>query len=83
VLESVLLDPASAGFALQLCTLRFLGFVPDDLTRAPKSIVAYLASQLGTDSSGLDGYAERGHTRTDHGAEVMEALAHRVRNRPR
>ena len=37
------------GFALQLCTLRFLGFVPDDLTRAPKSIVAYLASQLGTD----------------------------------
>src|SRR5262249_51142665 len=66
------------GFALQLCTLRFLGFLPDDLTRAPKSIVAYLASQLGTDSSELDGYAERDQTRTDHGAEVMEVLGFRT-----
>jgi len=31
------------GYALQLCTLRFMGFVPDDLTSAPPAAVATAA----------------------------------------
>src|SRR6185436_16525313 len=31
------------GYALQLCALRFLGFVPDDLSSAPAEAVAFVA----------------------------------------
>jgi hypothetical protein len=34
------------GYALQLCTLRFMGFVPDDLRSAPPDAVAFVAYQL-------------------------------------
>lgn len=66
------------GFALQFCTLRFLGFIPDDLTRAPGALVEYLAAQLDADQSELDGYAAREQTRTDHAAEVTEVLGFRT-----
>ena len=33
------------GYALQLCTLRFMGFVPDDLRSAPPDAVAFVARQ--------------------------------------
>src|SRR4051812_32538701 len=35
------------GFALQLCTLRYLGFCPDTVAPAPLPAVIYVASQLG------------------------------------
>lgn len=66
------------GFALQLCTLRFLGFLPEDLMRAPRAVVSYLADQLGADASELLEYGERGQTRTDHAAEVQEVLGFRT-----
>lgn len=66
------------GFALQLCTLRFLGFIPDDLTRAPSAVVAYLADQLDADRSELQSYGERGQTKSDHATEVMEVLGFRA-----
>jgi Domain of unknown function (DUF4158) len=34
------------GFALQLCTLRFMGFVPEELRRIPPAIVEYMAEQI-------------------------------------
>jgi uncharacterized protein DUF4158 len=34
------------GYALQLCALRFMGFVPDDLRSAPPEAVAFVAQQL-------------------------------------
>jgi hypothetical protein len=34
------------GYALQLCALRFMGFVPDDLRSAPPDAVAFVAHQL-------------------------------------
>ena len=34
------------GFALQLGTLRFLGFCPDDIGSAPEAVVAFVARQL-------------------------------------
>ena len=37
------------GFALQLCTLRYLGFCPDILTPLPAEVLGYLAKQLGVD----------------------------------
>ena len=37
------------GFALQLCTLRFMGFVPEELTRIPPAVVEYVAEQIGVE----------------------------------
>jgi hypothetical protein len=54
------------GFALQLCTLRYLGFCPDILTPIPAEVLGYLAKKLGVDPNGLSDYGERAHTRTDH-----------------
>jgi hypothetical protein len=34
------------GIALQLCSLRWLGFVPDDLTAAPAEAIAALSAVL-------------------------------------
>lgn len=39
------------GLALQLCTLPWLGFVPDDLGGAPEPAVERLAAQLGVEGS--------------------------------
>jgi uncharacterized protein DUF4158 len=35
------------GYALQLCALRVMGFMPDDLTSVPPATVAFLARQRG------------------------------------
>jgi Domain of unknown function (DUF4158) len=53
------------GLAIQLCTLPWLGFVPDDVTMAPPAAVARLARQLQVAPEDLDGYGVRGQTRTD------------------
>jgi hypothetical protein len=34
------------GFALQLCALRYLGFVPTKLLSAPRPVLGHLADQL-------------------------------------
>jgi TnpA family transposase len=52
------------GFALQLCTLRYLGFAPDDLTTAPAVAVEYVAQQLGVAPQALTAYGTRRPTRT-------------------
>lgn len=63
------------GLALQLCSLRWLGFVPDDLTSAPAAAAARLAGQLDVDPAALadyGGWQER--TRTEHLREVLGRL---------
>jgi hypothetical protein len=70
-------DDNRLGFALQLCTLRFLGFVPDDVRGMPLRIVAYVAEQLGASPSELATYAAREQTRTDHQVEAQAALGFR------
>lgn len=36
------------GFALQMCTVRYIGrFLPDDPLNAPRPVVEHLAAQLG------------------------------------
>jgi hypothetical protein len=54
------------GYALQLCTLRFMGFVPDNLTSAPPAAVVFLARQLAVTPEVLTAYGTRAHTRQDH-----------------
>lgn len=70
-------DDNRLGFALQLCTLRFLGFVPDDVRGMPLRVVGYVAEQLRTSPSDLATYATREQTRTDHQVEAQAALGFR------
>ncbi len=70
-------DHNRLGTALQLCALRYLGFCPDDLSRAPAKSIAYLADQLKMPMEALDAYGVRVHTRTDHFLEVSAYLGFR------
>jgi TnpA family transposase len=54
------------GLAVQLSTLPWLGFVPDDVVSAPPVAVARLAEQLRLGPADLEGYGQRSHTRSDH-----------------
>ena len=65
------------GFALQLLTLRYLGFCPDDLATAPVTVVAYVAEQLDVTPDVLDTYGDRAQTRTDHFLELQAYLGFR------
>lgn len=62
------------GLAVQLCTLPWLGFVPDDVRAAPPVAVARLAGRLDVDPGVLAGYGARPQTRTDHLRLVCEYL---------
>ncbi|WP_349877130.1 Tn3 family transposase [Micromonospora sp. HUAS YX12] len=58
------------GAAVQLCTLPWLGFVPDDVASAPAAVVGRLSQRLGVPMGELRGYGERKQTRTDHLRQV-------------
>lgn len=65
------------GFALSLCTVRYLGFCPEDLAGAPGDVVWYVSEQLGVPAEALKSYGERPQTRTDHLLEVHRHLGYR------
>ena len=67
-------DHNRLGFGLQLKTLPYLGFVPDDLTDAPARVVSYLALQLSVSTDKLQQYGDREHRRTDHLREIQDRL---------
>nr|CTQ89089.1 Mobile element protein [Kibdelosporangium sp. MJ126-NF4] len=58
--------PDRLGLAVTLCTLPWLGFVPDKIKAAPPVAVVRLAEQLGLDPGALRLYGKRAKTRTDH-----------------
>ena len=60
--------------AVQLCTLPWLGFVPDEVAAAPAAVAARLSEKLGIPVGELRGYGARGQTRTDHLREVAAHL---------
>jgi hypothetical protein len=62
------------GLAVQLCTLPWLGFVPDEVSLAPPVAVARLAERLGVDAAVLEEYGRREQTRTDHLRSVARYL---------
>ena len=71
------------GAAVQLCTLPWLGFVPDDVPAAPAAAVARLSERLGIPVGELRGYGAREQTRTDHLREVAAYLGWRQVDGPR
>ena len=70
------------GAAVQLCTLPWLGFVPDDVTVAPAVAVARLSERLGIPVGELRGYGSREQTRTGHLREAVAYLGWRTVDGP-
>jgi TnpA family transposase len=62
------------GLAVQLATLPWLGFVPDEVASVPPAAVARLAEQLRLHPGALGEYGKREHTRTDHLKLVVKYL---------
>ncbi|MER6691671.1 Tn3 family transposase [Streptomyces minutiscleroticus] len=63
------------GFALQMCTVRYIGrFLPDDPLDAPWPVVEHLAAQLGIeDPSVVKRYTERPKRAYEHAWEIRDA----------
>ncbi len=66
------------GLAITLCTLPWLGFVPDRLVTAPPVAVARLAEQLNVDATAIGSYGRRAQTRTEHLRLVAQHLGWRA-----
>ena len=62
------------GMLVQLCTLPWLGFVPDDVASAPPAAVARVAERLGVAPAALRLYGKRDQTRSDHLGLVAKYL---------
>ncbi|MGW0103339.1 DUF4158 domain-containing protein [Nocardia sp. NPDC003354] len=63
------------GFALQMCTVRYIGrFLPEDPPAVPWPVVEHLAAQLGIeDPSCVKRYTERAKTAYEHAWEIRDA----------
>ena len=66
------------GLAVALCSLPWLGFVPDTVSAVPPVAVARLADQLGVDPDELRSYGRRAKTRTEHLRLVAKYLGWRL-----
>ncbi len=66
------------GLAVQLCTLPWLGFVPDDVAAVPVAAATRLASQLGVSRDVLEVYGARAQSRTEHLRLVATRLGWRT-----
>ena len=71
------------GFALQLCTVRFLGTFLSNPLNVPEGAVRYVARQLPiTDWSILPKYTVRHTTRHEHAREIKQFYGYRDFNDP-
>ncbi|MFK7983978.1 MAG: Tn3 family transposase [Saprospiraceae bacterium] len=65
------------GFALQLCTLRFLGTFLSEPTDVPANVLAYVARQLKIADLGcINKYLNRPRTHWEHAEEIKEKLGY-------
>jgi integrase len=67
--------PDRLGMLVQLCTLPWLGFVPDEVRSAPSAAVARLADRLGVDPAALSLYGQRWRMLYETAARASEILA--------
>ncbi|GAA4479678.1 Tn3-like element TnAs1 family transposase [Rhodococcus olei] len=65
------------GLSVILCSLPWLGFVPDKVATAPPVAVARLAEQLNVDVAELRSYGRRAQTRSEHLRLVTQYLGWR------
>lgn len=70
--------PNRLGLAVQLCALRFLGFVPQDLAGLPSGALEFLAGQVDAAAHELLEYGARPRSRVDHLARVREHLGYQT-----
>jgi len=70
-------DHNRLGFALLLCSLRYLGFFPNNLQLTPVNAVDYLAEQLKLSAQALENYGQRDQTRREHQQVIMTYLGFR------
>ncbi|MEU9065074.1 DUF4158 domain-containing protein [Streptomyces sp. NPDC048430] len=65
------------GFALQMCTVRYVGLFLEDPLVVPWPVVEHLAVQLGVeDPSCVKRYTERRQTLYDHAWEIRDAYGY-------
>jgi TnpA family transposase len=69
------------GFALQLGTLRYLSFIPDNFPKLPSVVIEYVAQQLEVSPTVLTDYGERSQTRTSQLQEIQDYLGFRKPNK--
>jgi TnpA family transposase len=66
------------GYALQLCTVRFLGTFLHDPAEVPPGVVTHVAAQLSVaDPACLQQYLERPATHREHAGEIQRHLGYR------
>lgn len=66
------------GLSVALCSLPWLGFVPDRVAAAPPVALARLAEQLDVDPSMIRSYGKRAQTRTAHLRPSPDTVVRRV-----
>lgn len=70
-------DHNRLGFALQMCTVRYLGLFLEDPLDVPWPVVEYLAEHLGVeDASCAKRYTERLKTAYEHAWEIRDAYGY-------
>jgi len=68
------------GFALLLCSFRYLGHFPPNIHQSPENVVQYVADQLQLSPDSLKEYAERKETRWEHYPIILDHLDFRRSN---
>jgi TnpA family transposase len=72
-------DHNRLGFALQMCTVRYIGLFLEDPLVVPWPVVEHLAAQLEIeDASQIKRYTERQMTAYEHAWEIREAYSYQL-----